>query len=189
MRVAGWSPAAVHPTADVSPDAVIGEGTGIWNEAQVREGAVIGTHCNIGKGVYIDCDVRLGDRVKVQNRASLYRGLTVEDGVFIGPHVCFANDRYPRAVAPCGRPLTDEDWTPLRSVIHAGASIGAGAIILPGVRIGRWALVAAGAVVTKNVPEHALVVGHPARVVGYVCRCGRKAITGAPPCARCAYEP
>jgi acetyltransferase-like isoleucine patch superfamily enzyme len=163
----------IHPTADVSPEARIGPGTRIWHEAQVREGAVLGAGCNIGKGVYIDRDVVVGDRVKIQNRASLYRGVTVEDGVYIGPHVSFANDRYPRAVNPDGTPQTDADWEPVPTLVREGASVGAGAVILPGVTIGRWAMVGAGAVVTGDVPDQALVLGNPARVVGRVCVCGR----------------
>jgi len=163
----------IHPTADVAPEARIGAGTRIWHQAQVREGAVVGAQCNIGKGVYIDRDVVVGDRVKVQNRASLYRGLTVEDGVYIGPHVSFTNDRYPRAVNPDGAPKTDDDWTAEPTLVREGASIGAGAVVLPGVTIGRWAMIGAGAVVTRDVPEHALVTGNPARVTGRVCVCAR----------------
>lgn len=164
----------IHPTADVSPEARIGPGTRIWHEAQVREGAVLGVECNVGKGVYIDRDVVVGDRVKIQNRASLYRGLTLEDGVYIGPHVSFSNDRYPRAVNPDGTPQTEDDWELEPTLVREGASIGAGAVILPGVTIGRWALVGAGAVVTRDLPDQALAVGNPARVVGYVCVCGRR---------------
>ncbi len=164
----------IHHTADVSPQARIGPDTRIWHEAQVREGAVVGAGCNIGKAVYIDRDVVVGDRVKIQNRASLYRGLTVEDGVYIGPHVSFANDRYPRAVNPDGTPKTDDDWEQIPTLVREGASIGAGAVVLPGVTVGRWAMAGAGAVVTRDVPDHALVLGNPARVVGYVCLCGRR---------------
>ena len=164
----------IHPTADVAPEARIGAGTRIWHQAQVREGAVVGAQCNIGKGVYIDRDVVVGDRVKVQNRASLYRGVTVEDNVYIGPHVSFTNDRYPRAVNPDGTPKTDDDWSPERTLVREGASIGAGAVVLPGVTIGRWAIVGAGAVVTRDVPDQALVTGNPARVAGRVCVCGRR---------------
>jgi UDP-2-acetamido-3-amino-2,3-dideoxy-glucuronate N-acetyltransferase len=163
----------IHPTADVSPDARIGEGTRIWHEAQVREGAVIGAQCNVGKGAYIDRDVIIGNRVKVQNRASIFRGVTIEDGVYIGPHVSFANDKYPRAVNPDGSPKSDGDWQLVPTLVREGASIGTGAVVLPGVTIGRWALVGAGAVVTRDVPEQALVTGNPARMVGYVCMCGR----------------
>ncbi len=163
----------IHPTADVSPEARIGSGTCIWHEAQVREGAVLGCDCIVGKGVYIDRDVIVGDRVKIQNRASLFRGLTVEDGVYIGPHVSFANDRYPRAVNPDGTAQTDADWEVVPTIVRQGASIGAGAVILPGVTVGRWAMVGAGAVVTRDLPEQALALGNPARVVGRVCLCGR----------------
>lgn len=163
----------IHPTADVAPEARIGAGTRIWHQAQVREGAVVGAHCNIGKGVYIDRDVVVGDRVKIQNRASLYRGVTVEDGVYIGPHVSFTNDRYPRAVNPDGAPKTDDDWSVEPTLVREGASIGAGAVVLPGVTIGRWAMIGAGAVVTRDVPDHALATGNPARVTGRVCVCGR----------------
>ena len=164
----------IHPTAEVSPEARIGRGTRIWHEAQVREGAVVGADCNIGKGVYIGPGVVVGERVKIQNRASLYPGLTVEDGVFIGPHVVFTNDRYPRSIAPEGRLLTDADWEPGVTLVRHGASIGAGAVIICGLTIGRWALVAAGALVTHDVPDHGLVMGAPARLVGYVCDCARK---------------
>jgi UDP-2-acetamido-3-amino-2,3-dideoxy-glucuronate N-acetyltransferase len=164
----------IHPTAEVSPDARIGSGTRIWNEAQVREGAVVGADCIVGKGVYIDTGVIVGDRVKIQNRASLYRGLTVDDGVFIGPHTVFTNDRYPRSVTPDGRLLTEADWKPEPTLVREGASIAAGAIIRCGVTIGRWALVGAAALVTHDVPDHGLAIGVPARVVGYVCECARR---------------
>jgi acetyltransferase-like isoleucine patch superfamily enzyme len=144
----------------------------------VREGAIIGEECILGKGAYVDRDVRIGNRVKIENRASLFRGLTVEDGVFIGPHVCFTNDRYPRAVKPDGSSLSDSDWRVVPTKVLQGASIGAGAVVLPGVTIGRWALIGAGALVTHDVPDHALALGHPARVVGWVCRCGRPLAPG-----------
>ncbi len=155
----------IHPTAEVSPQATIGEGTSIWNWAQVRVRARIGARCNVGKDVYIDTDVVVGDDCKIQNFATLYHGLTVGNRVFIGPHVCFTNDLYPRAVSP--------DWQVVPTKIEDGASVGANATILCGVTIGRNAMVAAGAVVTKDVPAHALVAGVPARVVGWVCECGR----------------
>ena len=163
----------IHPTADVSPDATIGDGTQIWNEAQVREGARIGRDCIIGKGVYVETDVVVGDRCKLQNRASLFKGVTLEDGVFVGPHALFANDRFPRAINPDGSLKSDADWIVTPSLVRHGASIGAGAVILPGVTIGQWALVAAGAVVTASVPAHAIVRGNPARIAGWACVCGR----------------
>jgi UDP-2-acetamido-3-amino-2,3-dideoxy-glucuronate N-acetyltransferase len=157
----------IHPTADISPMAQIGTGCRIFNWSQIRERAILGQHCTIGLGVYIDRDVTLGDRVKVQNYVTLPQGVMIESGVFIGPNVSFTNSRYPRA-------NKGEDGFDFECILVGhGASIGAGAIILPGIRIGIHAMVGAGAVVTKNVPEHALVVGNPGRIIGYVCQCGR----------------
>ena len=163
----------IHPTAEVAESAQVGPGTRIWNQAQVREGARIGAGCTIGKNVYVDFDVVIGDRVKVQNNVSLFHGLTVEDGVFIGPHVCFTNDRVPRAVNPDGSTRTDEDWVLIPTLVRGGAAIGANATVLPGVTIGRWAMVGAGSVVTRDVADHELVAGNPARRIGAACTCGR----------------
>ena len=167
-------PPVIHASAEVSPKAIIGAGTRIWHQVQVREGARIGQHCIVGKGVYIDLDVQVGNNVKIQNGALLYHGLTVEDGVFIGPGACMTNDTYPRAITPDGRLKADDDWVvgPIR--ICYGASIGAGAIVLPDVTVGRFALVAAGAVVSHSVPDYGLVAGVPARQLGWVCHCGRR---------------
>ena len=175
--------ARIHPTADVAPSAKIGPGTSIWNQAQVREGARVGAACIIGKNVYIDAGVVVGDRVKVQNNVSLYRGVTVEDGVFIGPHVCFTNDKVPRAVNRDGSPKTDDDWQVSPTLVRSGAAVGANSTILPGVSIGRWAMVGSGSVVTRDVADHELVVGNPAHRVGSVCSCGeplRDAADGTP---------
>lgn len=166
-------PAYIHPTADVSDRASIGDGTRIWSQVQVREDATLGANCNIGKNVYIDFGVSIGAMVKIQNNSSVYHGVTVEDGVFIGPHVCFCNDMSPRAITPDGRLKGADDWEVGPTVVRYGASVGAGSIILPNVTIGRFALVGAGSVVTRSVPDHALVYGNPARVHGYVCACGR----------------
>ena len=166
----------IHPTAEVSLQAEVGEGTRIWHQAQVREGARIGRDCIISKGVYIDFDVVIGNRVKIQNRASIYHGATLEDGVFIGPHACLTNDRIPRAITPSGELKVDADWEVGRIVVKYGASVGAGAVVLPDVTIGRFAMVGAGAVVTRDVPDHGLVVGSPARLKGFVCRCGRRLV-------------
>lgn len=155
----------VHPTAIVEEGAEIGEGTRIWHFAHVRTGAKIGRNCNIGKGVYIDVGVEIGDRVKIQNFVSVYRGVKVEDDVFLGPHATLTNDLYPRSF--------NEDWEVVPTLIKKGASIGANATIVCGVTIGEYAMVGAGAVVTKDVPPHALVYGNPARVRGFVCYCGR----------------
>jgi len=163
----------IHPTADVAPDAAIGPGTSIWNQAQVREGARIGARCIIGKNVYIDAGVVIGDDVKVQNNVSLFHGVTVEDGVFVGPHVCFTNDRVPRAVNPDGSLKTDADWEVSPILVRYGAALGANATILPGVTIGRWAMVGSGSVVTRDVAAHELVAGNPARRLGSACPCGQ----------------
>lgn len=164
----------IHPSAEVSSNAKIGSGTRVWHLVQIREGVVIGENCIIGKDVYIDFDVKIGNNVKVQNSALLYHGATIEDGVFIGPQVCLTNDRMPRAITSDGQLKGNDDWMVGPILIKYGASIGAGSLILPDVTVGRFALVGAGAVVTRNVPDHGLVVGNPARLVGYVCHCGRK---------------
>ncbi len=166
----------IHPTADVSPQAKIGEGTKIWNQAQIREKARLGQSCIVGKGVYIDFGVTIGNRVKIQNGASIFHGVEVEDGVFIGPNACLINDRLPRAITPEGQLKTDTDWKVSKTLGQCGASVGAGAIILPGVTIGRFAMVGAGAVVTKDVPAHGLVVGNPAELTGFVCTCGHRLV-------------
>jgi UDP-2-acetamido-3-amino-2,3-dideoxy-glucuronate N-acetyltransferase len=165
-------PAMIHPSAEVTADAVIGPRTRVWHHAQIREAARLGRECIIGKGVYIDVGVRLGDRVKVQNGASLYQGVEIEDGVFIGPSVICTNDKMPRAITPDGKLKSATDWTLGRTLIRYGASIGAGAIILPGVTIGRFAMVGAGAVVTRDVPDYGLVIGTPAKLRDFVCPCG-----------------
>ena len=162
----------IHRTAEVSPTAQIGEGTSIWNQAQVREDAMIGENCILSKDVYVDFGVVIGNNVKVQNGVSIYHGVTIEDGVFVGPHVCFTNDRYPRAVNPDGSLKGSSDWQVSEIRIQSGAALGARSVILPGVTVGKWAMVAAGAVVTRDVPPYGLVLGHPARLKGFVCPCG-----------------
>ncbi|NPA90701.1 MAG: N-acetyltransferase [Chloroflexi bacterium] len=166
--------ARIHPTATVSPRAHIGERTRVWHQAQIREEAHVGAECIIGKGVYIGQGVHIGHRVKVQNYALVYEGVTLEDGVFVGPHASFTNDVHPRAVNPDGTLQSAEDWHIVPTRVERGASIGANSTIVAGVTVGAWAMVAAGAVVTKDVPPHALVMGVPARVVGYVCYCGER---------------
>lgn len=163
----------IHPTAEVEPGARIGANTRVWNCAHVRAGAVIGEDCNLGYGVYVDAGVIIGNHVKLQNRVSVYRGVTLEDGVFVGPHVTFTNDKHPRSITPDGQPVSEEDWQPERTLVRYGASIGAGAVVLPGVTIGRWAMVGANALVTKDVPDHGIVTGSPGRLMGYACACGR----------------
>jgi UDP-2-acetamido-3-amino-2,3-dideoxy-glucuronate N-acetyltransferase len=175
----------IHSTADVSPRATIGTGTCVWHQAQVREGARIGNNCIIGKGVYIDFDVTIGSNVKIQNGTSVYHGVVVEDGVFLGPGVILTNDRLPRAINPDGTLKTDTDWKVSPIKIQRGASLGAGAVVLPGVIVGEFAMVGAGAVVTQDVATHALVYGNPARWQGYVCRCGRPLIESGQDAWRC----
>jgi len=166
--------ALIHQTAEVSDHAQLGDATKVWHHAHIRENARVGCNCIIGKDVYIDRDVVIGDNVKIQNGAYVYHGVTLEDGVFVGPGACLTNDKYPRAITPAGDPKGDEDWEVFPIIVKRGASVGAQAVVLPGVVIGRCAMIGAGAVVTKDVPDHGLVQGNPARLVGFVCACGRK---------------
>lgn len=164
----------VHPTSDVSQHATIGAGTKIWQHCQVREQAEIGQHCILSKGVYVDAGVRIGNNVKIQNGISVYHGVTLEDGVFCGPHCVFTNDRQPRAINPDGTLKSVDDWRVSETLVKTGASIGAHATIVCGTTIGRWAMIGAGSVVTRNVPDFGLVYGNPARLHGFVCACGEK---------------
>lgn len=177
----------VHRTAEVADSAVLGEGTRVWNEAQVRDKARVGRDCILGKGVYVDVEVEVGDRVKLENRVSLFKGARLEDDVFVGPHSSLLNDRFPRASTPDGQLKTEADWTTSGVRVQKGASIGGGCTVLPGITVGTYALVGAGSVVTRDVPAHALVVGNPARRIGTVCRCGNR-IEGTEPCAVCGYQ-
>ena len=167
----------VHPTADVSPEAAIGEGTKIWHHCQVREKAVIGVSCILSKGVYVDIGVRIGNNVKIQNGISIYHGVIIEDGVFCGPHCVFTNDKEPRAINPDGSPKSGTDWQVDQTLVKMGASIGAHATIVCGITIGCWAMIGAGAVVTHDVPDYGLVYGNPARLRGFVCPCGERLMT------------
>jgi len=162
----------IHPTAEVSEKAKIGEGSSIWHQAQVREGVSIGVNCIIGKGVYVDEGVSIGNNVKIQNYVSVYHGLTIEDGVFVGPHVCFTNDMRPRAINPDGSLKAADDWVLSETLIKRGAALGANSTIRCGITIGEWGMVGSGSVVTKDVPAHGLVYGNPARLRGFVCACG-----------------
>lgn len=164
----------IHPTADVSDDAEIGPGTRIWSQVQVREGAFVGSECILGKGAYVDLKVRIGDRCKLQNGVFVFHGFNLEDGVFLGPGVMLLNDKHPRAINLDGSLKTDSDWTVSEAVVRRGAAVGGGAVVLPGVSIGRFAMVGSGAVVTREVPDHGIVVGNPARLRGFACACGRQ---------------
>jgi acetyltransferase-like isoleucine patch superfamily enzyme len=171
----------IHPTAEVSKDAKIGKNTKVWHQAQIRENAVIGDNCIISKNVYICAGVKIGSNVKIQNNVSVYQGVTIEDGVFVGPHVCFTNDLFPRAINPDGTLKTSTnaaegagDWHVSDTLVKYGASIGANSTIVCGVKIGKFALIGAGSVVTKDVPDYGLVFGNPARLRGFVCACANK---------------
>ncbi len=165
-------PIRIHPTADVSEKAKIGEGTSIWHQCQVRERAQLGKNCILGKGVYIDFEVVLGDNVKVQNYVSIFHGVNIEDGVFVGPHVCFTNDLHPRAINADGSLKAADDWVLSKTLIKHGAALGANSTILCGITIGEWAMVGSGSMVTKDVPAHGIVYGNPACLHGFVCTCG-----------------
>ena len=147
----------IHPTAEVSEQAQIGDGTKIWNLAQVREDSIIGENCIISKNVYIDTKAVLGNRVKVQNNVNVYHGVEVEDDVFLGPSMTFTNDLFPRAF--------NEDWEITNTYVKKGASIGANATIVCGTSIGEYAMVGSGSVVTKDIPDHVIAYGNPCRVV------------------------
>jgi acetyltransferase-like isoleucine patch superfamily enzyme len=166
----------IHPTAEVSAEAAIGECSQIWHQSQVRERANIGQNCILGKGVYVDFDVTIGDNCKLQNGVLVYHPATLADGVFLGPGVIITNDKVPRAVNPDMSLKTDADWVVSPVSIGAGTAVGAGSVILPGVTIGQWAMVGAGSIVTRDVPDYGLVMGNPARLAGYVCPCGGRLV-------------
>ena len=151
----------IHESAYVEDGAIIEEGTNIWHFVHIRKNAKIGKKCNIGKSVYIDSNVIVGNNCKIQNFATLYNGLIVGNDVFVGPHVCFTNDVYPRAKIWFDGKIT-------KTIVKDGASIGANSTIIAGVTIGRYSMIGAGSVVTKDVPDFTLVVGNPAKIVGQV---------------------
>lgn len=168
----------LHSTACIEEDAEIGGGTQIWHHAVVRRGAKIGENCSLGQNTYIASGAVLGDRVRLQNNVSVYDGVTLEDDVFCGPNATFTNVLYPR----CEYPKLSAEYQ--KTLIKRGASLGAGCVIIAGVTVGRYALVGAGSVVTADVPNHALVVGSPARLRGWICCCG-KPISVLFPVCRC----
>ncbi|MFH1445481.1 MAG: acyltransferase [Nanoarchaeota archaeon] len=156
----------IHPTAIVESKS-IGEGTKIWHHAHVRDGAKIGSNCIIGKNVYIDPDVVVGSNVKIQNNVCVYNA-ELEDDTQLGPGVIVTNDPYPRAF------VWNDNRKGGRTYIKKGASVGANSTLIPGITIGEYAMIGASSVVTKDVPSHALVYGNPAKIMGYVCKCGKK---------------
>jgi UDP-2-acetamido-3-amino-2,3-dideoxy-glucuronate N-acetyltransferase len=170
----------VSPTAQVDPTAELGDGTVVWELAQIREGARLGTGCTVGRGVYIGADVRLGNNVKLQNFALLYEPAELSDGVFVGPAVVLTNDKYPRSVDIEGRLKRSHDWEAVGVKVAEGASLGARSVCVAPVQIGRWAMVAAGAVVTRDVPDFALVAGVPAKRIGWVGKVGVRLIEREP---------
>jgi UDP-2-acetamido-3-amino-2,3-dideoxy-glucuronate N-acetyltransferase len=162
----------IVPSADVDERAEIGDGSSIWHLAQVREDAVLGRNCIVGRGAYVGPGVRMGDNCKLQNYALVYEPAVLEDGVFVGPAVVFTNDHYPRAIAPDGTLKRGDDWEAVGVTVRQGGSIGARSVCVAPVTIGRWALVAAGSVVVKDVPDFALVAGVPARRLRWVGKAG-----------------
>lgn len=162
----------ILPSADVDPSATLGDGSSIWHLAQIRDQVTLGVNCIIGRGAYIGSGVTLGDNCKVQNYALVYEPAKIGDGVFIGPAAVLTNDQFPRAVNTDFTVKDGGDWEAVGVTIHDGASIGARAVCVAPVTIGKWALVAAGAVVTKDVPNFALVAGVPAKRIRWVGRAG-----------------
>ena len=175
----------VCQTADVDERASLGPGTTVWHLAQVRENARLGRACIVGRGAYIGPGVIIGNNVKLQNYALVYEPAWLEDGVFIGPAAVLTNDPHPRSIDMTGKLKRPGDWEPSGVVVREGASLGARTVILPGCVIGRWALVAAGAVVTRDVPDFALVAGVPARRIGWVGRSCQRLVEAGPGRWRC----
>ena len=175
----------VEQTADVDSRALLGPGTQVWHLAQIREDARLGSGCIVGRGAYVGPGVVLGDNVKLQNYALVYEPARLEDGVFIGPAAVLTNDLYPRSVDLAGKLKRPADWDARGVVVREGASLGACVVVVPGRVIGRWAMVAAGAVVTRDVADYALVAGVPARHIGWVGRAGERLLAEAPGRWRC----
>jgi UDP-2-acetamido-3-amino-2,3-dideoxy-glucuronate N-acetyltransferase len=165
----------VHPLA-ICESTEVGEGTRVWAFAHIMAGAVVGRDCNLGEAVFVERGATLGDRVTVKNHVLIWEGVTIADDVFVGPGVLFTNDRLPRSprMAEVKDRYAEKDRWLVRTRVERGASLGAGAVLLPGADVGRFAMIAAGAVVTRPVAPHRLVAGNPARSVGWVCRCGAR---------------
>lgn len=156
----------LHETSFIDGNVEIGTGTKIWHFCHIQSGATIGENCSLGQNVNISNNVKIGNGCKIQNNVSVYEGVELEDYVFCGPSMVFTNDLTPRAKYPKGSAGYK------KTVLHKGSSVGANATIVCGHEIGKWAMVAAGAVVTKNVKDYALVAGVPAKQIGWVCECG-----------------
>ena len=176
----------VHASSFVDEGASIGSGTKIWHFCHIMPRSRIGRGCNIGQNVVVSPDVVIGDNVKIQNNVSVYTGVTLEDDVFCGPSMVFTN-----VVNPRSHVSRKDEYRP--TLVRTGASLGANSVIVCGHTVGRYAFVGAGAVVTKDVPDYALVVGNPGRVVGWMCQCGVKLAGGARPpaaatCSACGKQ-
>lgn len=161
----------VHPSADVGEGARIGDGTRIWHQAQLMPGATLGRDCTVGKGAFVTGNAVVGDLVKIGNYANVM-GARVDDEAFVGPQAYLMEDARPRATNPDGSRRGPGDWTATPVTIGRGATVGGGALVLPGVTVGAWAMIAAGSVVHRDVLPHGLVAGNPARQIGWACRCG-----------------
>ena len=157
----------VHSSSYINEDVIIGDATRIWHFCHIMPGAKIGQRCNLGQNVFVGKGVQIGNDVKIQNNVSIYEGVTLEDFVFCGPSAVFTNVKTPRSAFPRN---THVDYLPTR--VKYGATIGANATIVCGVTLGEWSFVAAGAVVTKDVPDYGLVVGVPGKLIGFACQCG-----------------
>lgn len=167
----------IHKSAEINPNAKIGKGVNIWHYVQVLSGAEIGGGTTIGKGVYIDKNVKIGKKCNIQNNVSIYRGAILEDHVFIGPHVCFSNNKNPRAVNEKSVMVVEgKDWVAGKIIIKKGASIGANVTLVPGITIGEYALIGSGSVVTKDIPSYALAYGNPAKIHGKVNNTGKRIV-------------
>ena len=189
-------PVSIDPVVFVHPMAIceacdVGAGTRIWAYAHVLDGAIVGRDCNIGDHAYIEGGARVGHGVTVKNRVLIWEGVTIEDGVFLGPGMTFVNDSYPRSrhLPEAAEFYRCKNRWLVETTVRTGASIGAAAVVLGGVTIGRYASVGAGAVVTRDIPDHAVFVGNPARHVGWACVCGVP-LSDQFSCPRCerAYE-
>jgi acyl carrier protein len=175
----------VHPTATVGEGVAIGQGSRVWHQAQLADGVVIGTEVTLGKGVYLGAGTRVGNRVKIQNGCGVF-GATIDDEVMLCPGVFLIEDSTPRAVSATGTRKSPDDWTARPVTIKRGATVGTAAVVLPGVTIGQYAMVTAAALVTRDVPPHAMVAGNPARQVGWVCYCGTRLVGRT--CGACGIQ-
>lgn len=175
----------VHPQALVETDE-IGDGTAIWAFAHVMKGARIGSQCNVGDHAFIETGAEVGNRVTIKNQVLIWEGIKIEDDVFIGPRATFTNDRFPRSprMPEAAQRYQSRDGWLSPTIVRRGCSIGAGAIICPGIELGAYSVIGAGAVVTRNVPPFALVVGNPAREIAHVCSCGQR-LNGSWDSVRC----